>query len=633
MGAARAAAGRNRNADAANFFRRAIDTAPTRRQELLPEWADQLAYSGQPRQAVLLYREGLRRGDLAPKDALRLRKGLAFALLWSNAFGEAIRAFQALVRENPRDSDLRNAYADALVGGARQAAGESRNGEAAGLVARALQVAPERRREILREYADQVLYAGRPRDAIPLYQEVLQGTDLPPMELRNAQIGLGRAFFWSGQPEQALPFFTAILQAMPLDFEARIARGRALNAVAAHRAALADFESALQQKPGDADGLRGAARAETSLGLHRTAMARLGPLFERGDRDVRTLQIVADARRAMGRLDLSEDVAREILAITPDDEAARGLLESLLLERRPLMILEGSHIDRSDKLRIGSLQASQEFTFDRGLTKVAPTFRFLDHRGEGFPTVDMYSFGGTVKRRFNDWLELNSTGFVNFEQEPAQDDVRFTHDTTLSFIPTDEWRFNLNTARRYPDENPRVVVNDIFQNDFGASFDYTPSYDFRFTGRALYSTYTDGNERIWGQAEFAARLGIKPDVIVGARFTAFDFKEVFDNGYWNPDAYQSIEGTLHTYGPLVDRLNYDIQFAGGYAWSQPGQGGPVFNVTGRLSYDVDRFVSLAAYTNYLVSFARSASTSGIPQPGEDDPFERLTVGGQLRVRW
>jgi tetratricopeptide (TPR) repeat protein len=529
---------------------------------------------------------------------------------------------------------LRKAYADALVGGAREAGGARRNGESASLFARAIRVAPERRQELLREYADQVLYSGRPKDAIPLYQEVLQRTDLEPMELRNAQIGLGRAYFWSGEPDQALPYFTAILRVMPLDFEARIARGQALNAVATHRAALADFEFALQQRPGDADGLRGAARAETSLGLHRLAIARVAPLIAAGERDIRTIQIVADARRAMGRPDLSEDAAREILAIKPDDETARRLLDDLLFERRPLTVAEGSYITRSDNLKIGSAQVSQEFTFDRGLTKFTPTFRFTDHRGPGFPTVGLYSIGATTKRRFNDWLELNSNLFVNFEDEPAKEDVQVTHETTVSLIPTDVWRLNFTTARRYPDENPRVIVNDIFQNDFGGSFDYTPSYDFRFTGRGIYSTYSDGNERIWGQAEFAARLGIKPDVIVGARFTAFDFKRVFDNGYWNPDAYQSLEGTLHTYGPLVERLNYDIQVAGGYAWSQPGEGGPVFNVTGRLTYDVDRAVSLSAYTNYLVSFARSASTdNGIPQTGNDDPFERLTVGGQLRVRW
>jgi hypothetical protein len=48
VGAARQSAQKTRNADAAAFFRQAIEAAPQRRQELLPEYADKVAYSGDP---------------------------------------------------------------------------------------------------------------------------------------------------------------------------------------------------------------------------------------------------------------------------------------------------------------------------------------------------------------------------------------------------------------------------------------------------------------------------------------------------------------------------------------------------------------------------------------------------------
>jgi hypothetical protein len=162
---------------------------------------------------------------------------------------------------------------------------------------------------------------------------------------------------------------------------------------AAHRAALADFEAALRQKPDNADGLRGAGRAETSLGLHRVALGRIAPLVARGDRDPETLRIVADARRAMGRPDLSEDAALAILAIKPDDEGAKALLADLHRERRPLSQIEATQIRRSDDLRINGLLAFTEFTFDRGLVKLAPQVRHLSHRGGYFPDVDVYSIG------------------------------------------------------------------------------------------------------------------------------------------------------------------------------------------------------------------------------------------------
>jgi hypothetical protein len=64
----------------------------------------------------------------------------------------------------------------------------------------------------------------------------------------------------------------------------------------------------------NAEGVRGAARAETSIGLHRVALARIAPLLASGDRHLETLRIGADARRAMGRPDLTEDFARAVLA-------------------------------------------------------------------------------------------------------------------------------------------------------------------------------------------------------------------------------------------------------------------------------------------------------------------------------
>jgi tetratricopeptide (TPR) repeat protein len=632
VGAAREAAGKTRNAEAANLFRRAIDTAPGRRQELLPEFADQLAYSGQPRAAVVLYREGLRVGNRAPAERQRLQRGLAFALLWSNQWGEAIEAWRAIVRQNPRDQEARKAYADALVGGAREAAGQSRNGQSAALFAQALAVAPERRPELLREYADQVLYSGQPLAAIPLYQEVLQRSDLAPVDLRAARLGLARAYSWSNQPTLGLPFYTAILLADPADLEALIGRGQALNAVAAHRGALADFEAALRLKPDNADALRGAARAETSLGLHRVALERITPLLLRGDRDPETLRIVADARRAMGRPDLSEDAALAILAVKPDDEGARRLLDDLLRERRPLTQIEASQIRRSDDLRITGALVFQEFTFDRGLTKLAPQIRMLSHRGGFFPDVDVYSVGLRGRRRFNDWLELKTDFFVNSEEEPDKKDVTFTHETTLSLIPDDVWRLNLQAARRYPDENPVSIVRDVFQNDFGGSVEFTPSYDLRVTGRGFYSSYTDGNERVWGQLELARRVSIKPDILLGARLTAFDFKEVLDNGYWNPDRYQSAEATFQSYGQLTDQLFYDVQLAGGWAWTQPGTDGAVYAGTARVTYQFHPDAAFSLFANHLTSHVRSGETGGVVVDGDDEPFRRNVFGAQLQVR-
>ncbi|MBJ6127112.1 tetratricopeptide repeat protein [Microvirga splendida] len=641
VGAARQAAERTRNADAAASFRKAIETAPQRRQELLPEYADQVAYSGNPAGAVPLYREALRDGQRPEAERRRVRRGLAFALLWSNQFREAIAAWQPLYRENPRDEETRKAFSDALVGAARQAAGQTRNAQAVNLFERALAVMPGRRRELLREYAEQVLYAGQPLRAIPLFQEVLQRADLSAQERRDAQLGLARALAWSGQQKLAIPVFSEILASNASDVEALIGRGNALNDITDHRAALTDFEVVLSLQPNNVEAIRGAATAERSMGLPSAALARIEPLIASGDRNPATLFIAAQARREMGRPDLSEDYAKAVLVQKPGDAGALALLDQLYLERRPLTRIESWYARRSDDLAIWSLQASHELTFNDGLTKFGPQARFMRYRGDDFPGVDMSSIGIAGLHRFGDHVELKSSLFLNLEDESRRNrpdgeddqDVTLTHDTTLSLIPSDVFRFDLNLMRRYADENTRSIVNDVLANDFGFKVFVTPDNATRFSAQAIYSHYSDGNERAWGQVEFAKRFTANPYFWLGARYTAFDFAEVVDNGYWNPDRYQSLEASVHFYGPLAEGWWFDLQGAAGYGWSEPGEGGFVSYASARLNYDFTSQATFALYASHLVSYARSSENDGIPDLGDDEPFSRWSVGGELRIRW
>lgn len=639
--AARAAAGRGANKEAAALFERALTLDPSRRTEFAREYADQLAYSGEPGRAVPVYREVLKRQDLPAAQRQQTERALAFALLWSSRFREAIPALQAIVNGNPRDRDARTALSDALIGAARETAIRGRNGDAAALFERAFRVTPQRRRELLREYAEQVLYAGRPLRAIPLFQEVLRRGDLTPKETRDATLGLARALAWSGQQEAAIPVFTDILQSSPQDVEALIGRGNAQNDITRHKPALVDFEAALALQPANADALRGAATAERSMGLPRAALARLQPLLSQPAPDAATLFIAAQSRQEMGRPDLAQGLARGVLALKPGDAAAQGLLDWIALDQRPLTRVDAWYARRSDDLAISALEARHEMTFNNGLTKFGPQARFLRYQGGDFPSVDMSGIGLAGRHRFNDFLEARSSFFLNVEDEDWRfftgkgddQDVTFTHDTTLSLIPSDMLRFDLNLARRYADENTRSIINDILANDIGFAVDVTPDNATRFSARGLYSDYSDGNERVWGQLEFAKRFTAEPYLWLGARYTAFDFAEVVDNGYWNPDRYQSLEASLHFYGRFAQRWAFDLQGAAGYGWSEPGDGGFVSSATARLTYEFNQQVSLALYGSHLLSYARSSDDTGIPQEGDDEPFSRWSLGAQLQVRW
>lgn len=641
LAAARQAASRGANKEAASLFERAFTLDPSKRSELAKEYADQLAYAGEPARAVPLYRDILARRDLPADQRRPTERALAFALLWSSQFREAIPALQTIVKNDPRDDQARKGLSDALIGAARETAGRGRNAEAVALFERAFSVTPQRRRELLREYAEQVLYAGRPLKAIPLFQEVLRRGDLTPREQRDASLGLARALAWSGQQKAAIPVFTDILQAWPQDVDALIGRGNALNDITDHKPALVDFEAVLALQPRNADALRGAATAERSMGLPRAALNRLAPLLEGPSPDASTLFIAAQSRQEMGRPDLSQDLAQRVLARKPGDAAAQGLLDWIALEQRPLTRVDAWYARRSDDLSISALEARHELTFNNGLTKFGPQARILRYQGGEFSSVDMAGIGFAGRHRFNDVFELRSSFFLNLEDEEWRffrgrgddQDVEITHETTLSLIPSDMLRFDLNLARRYADENTRSIINDILADDVGLALDVTPDNATRFSARGLFSRYSDDNERAWGQIEVAKRFTAEPYLWLGARYTAFDFAEVFDNGYWNPDRYQSLEASLHFHGRFAERWLYDIQGAAGYGWSEPGDGGFVSSATARLTYELNQEVSLALYGSHLLSYARSSDDNLIVPDEDDDPFSRWSLGAQLQIRW
>ncbi|MCB5174498.1 PgaA family protein [Microvirga lenta] len=343
--------------------------------------------------------------------------------------------------------------------------------------------------------------------------------------------------------------------------------------------------------------------------------------------------IAAQARREMGRPDLSQSYAEALLARKPGDEGAQRLLEQLFLERRPLTTIEAWHARRSDDLAISTLLLSHELTFNNGLTKFGPQGRIMHFEGGDFPTVDIYSIGLAGRHRFDDFLEFKSSFFLNLEDESDDQDVTFTHETTFSLIPSDALRLDINLARRYPDENSRSIVNDVFADDFEFAVDYTPDNAFRVSGRGIYSHYSDGNERLWGQAEIAKRLSADPYLWIGARYTAFDFAKVLDNGYWNPDRYQALEASIQLYGTLAERWTYDLQGAAGYGWSEPGTGGFVSYASARLAYEFAPQASFALYANHTLSYARSSDNDAFAPAQDDEPWSRFAVGAQLRLRW
>lgn len=118
------------------------------------------------------------------------------------------------------------AQSDDLLNRARIAAQSDRNAESAALFARFLEQHPDRRRQLLREYAEQLLYSNRPDRAAVLLAEVL-GWDLPADERRRALKSYALALLWSDRHRAALTAYTTILADDPGDEDSAFNRLRA----------------------------------------------------------------------------------------------------------------------------------------------------------------------------------------------------------------------------------------------------------------------------------------------------------------------------------------------------------------------------------------------------------------------
>jgi tetratricopeptide (TPR) repeat protein len=117
--AARAAARADRNREAADLFGRAIAASPPHRRELLPEYADQLNYSGQSARAVPLFEEALA-APRSRQEELQSLRGLGLALLWTDRPTRARAVFERFLREQPDDLDASRNLARALSWSGRQ---------------------------------------------------------------------------------------------------------------------------------------------------------------------------------------------------------------------------------------------------------------------------------------------------------------------------------------------------------------------------------------------------------------------------------------------------------------------------------------------------------------------------------
>lgn len=505
---------------------------------------------------------------------------------WAHAHAQAQAGASAEAGEPAGSAD-----AAFLLSRAREAARQDRNQVSADLFARAIAQAPQRRAELLPEYADQLTYSSRAGQAVPLYREALQSA--PAGEPRQRLLrGLGLALLWSDQPGPARDV----------------------------------YETLLRERPGDADAQRNLARALSWSGRQRDAQVVLQDLLQRHPQDREARVQLAESLYWMGRTDRAIEVLQH--PSLQQEASALRLRESLSQGLKPRTQVEGLRSTQSDELDIDTLRFSHEMALADGRGAAGLRVARIDfEREDGTDAVRLTRPAVYGRWRFSDAAEINAElGTERIEPRGGGAYDKAVYSTWLTWWANDQVRMDASSSRVSFD-NLRSLRLGITAIQNAVSMDFAPDERQRYNLRAERGLYSDGNRRWTGQASGEWRAHLKPEVWLGLRHARTSFEQRLDNGYFNPDRVQVTQATL--------RLNH--RFAADSAWTVSA-----FLAAGREravpdgekpSWDASLSIGrqLARDTRLEARLQRfsSRTSTGVGPSG----FERTTAALTLEQRW
>lgn len=478
--------------------------------------------------------------------------------------------------------------ADELVAAARQAARADRNREAADLFARAIERAPQRRSELLREYADQLTYAGQAGAAVPLYRELLAAEKSQEERLRILG-GLGLALLWSDRPSEARPV----------------------------------YQELVRDQPDNRDAARNLGRALSWSGRQREAARHLRALLLAHPDDNEARVLLAQAQAWMGRPDLAQ---HSLTGAAMERDDARRLQAQLQRSTAPRTRLDLVRSTQSDDLDIHGTRLNQEFSFNEGLGTAGlrvEHLNFMRRDGTDDATLNRPLLHG--RYRLGDAFEVNAElGPERVQPRDSPATEHMVYSGWLTWWPDDVLRFDLSTNRSSFD-NLKSLRLGLLARQYALSTDVTPDERQRYRARVEYGDYSDSNRRWAAQLEGEYRWRTHPDVWVGLRHYRFEFSQQLDNGYFNPKTFDATHFTVRLgWRPGGDSGRWDIAAAAalGREHAVPDGSKPAYDLSLQAGWRIDSRTRLEARAQRFSS--RTTGLSG---------FARNSIGLSLERTW
>ncbi len=420
-------------------------------------------------------------------------------------------------------------------------------------VERALEIEPDNL-EYLRTRARLANWTGDSETAAESYNRILV---LSPGD-DSTLLDYARSSAWSGHTDDAASAYREYLDGNPEREDVYIEYAK----VEAWRGNYVGSLSVLghyQEEFGESiDYRREKARVLAWARRPTEAMELISPLLEMDpdDYEVNYSHTIAlyHANRPSEAVESLEILSR----LRPDSEETEDIHRFVLTPLRTQITVAGSFYTDSDDLDRyhGSVIAE---TSPRPEVRLAAGIE-IDHleadKGSGFDRIS----GGETAQHKSIWVGITNVASTDVTLDghvgvaDAESDEKFIFGAGLDYHPVDNVNLRLETDYGFYVISPRTLDLGIRRSHNRAQLDWEPDLEHTVILALGYSHFSDDNDS-WEVIAAPRRAVLRREKInldIGVRGTWYGFEEQLDNGYYDPDLYQSYMLTNLAYWKISD---------------------------------------------------------------------------------
>jgi len=314
--------------------------------------------------------------------------------------------------------------------------------------------------------------------------------------------------------------------------------------------------------------------------------------------------ILAESLYWMGRVDRATLVLQNQVDADRHDKRAGQLLKDLQLQQRPEAQINFLNYTQSDNLRImkGAFDTKIPIKNARGFVGARYSYSHFEPDQSSIEKIIVTSPAVYAGYRASDALDLNariSVDFINLNGI-EREHVIPTFESYVTYFPNDFLRFDVS-ASRITWDSEQTLRDGMAATKLGISVDVSPNELTKLSARSSWSSHTDGNECSWWQLQANQRIFNQPRIFIGYRYTYFSYLTPWQEGYYNPDRYNTHQVLLQGSDNITSRWYWNARLTAGYETEIPDKSRFTLDGGFGLEYKLSPKFEIELTYNYFTS--------------------------------